>query len=200
MKLNVYYKETNVHDYLAYYSHHPQHTRNNIPYVLTKRILGITSEDSWVERNLRDLKEFLLSRQYPLDIIDKGFYNAKLRRPAGKSSTNKAVPMITPFLGNLDSSNIVHTTRDLISSSSNARVRDAFMNIKFVQCYSQTPNLLQSLSSSQFISPSSTQQERGTFRCGNKRCEICKFSYLQEAYHLQQLRCDSFSEVFLLYV
>ena len=180
VKFDVYYKETNAHDYLAYDSHHPEHTRNNIPYVLAKRILVITSEDSWVERNLRDLKEFLLSRQYPIGIIDKGFYNAKLQGPAGESSTNKVVPMITPFLGNFDSSNIVNTTRDLISSSSNARVRDAFMNTKFVQCYNQTPNLLQSLSSSQFKSPSSIQQERGTFRCGSKRCEICQFSYLQE--------------------
>ena len=179
VKFDVYYKETNAHDYLAYDSHHPEHTRNNIPYVLAKRVYVITSEDSWVEKNLRDLKEFLVSRQYPLDVIDRGFYNAKLQGPANKEN-NKVIPMITPFLSNLDSTNIVNATRDLVSSSSSARVRDAFENAKFVQCYNQTPNLLHSLSSSQFKSSLSTQLEKGAFRCSSKRCEICQFSYLQQ--------------------
>ena len=56
--------------------------------------------------------------------------------------------------------------------------------MKFVQCYIQTPNLLQTLSSSRFKSPASTDEERGTFHCTDQRCEICTFSYLQ--------KCNSF--------
>ena len=180
IKFDVYYKETNAHDYLGYDSHHPEHTKTNIPYVLAKRINVITSEASWVERNLCELREFLLNRKYPLDVIERGFFNATLQGPANKSSNTKVVPMITPYLGNFDSSNIVNTARDLISSSSNERINKAFKDAKFVQCYTQTPNLLQTLSSSQFKSAASVQKERGTFLCNNKLCEICRFSYLQQ--------------------
>ena len=43
VKFDVYYKDTNAHDYLAYDSHHPEHTKMNIPYVLSKRIIIISN-------------------------------------------------------------------------------------------------------------------------------------------------------------
>ena len=36
---DVFYKETNTHDYLNFSSHHPDHVKKNIPFVLAKRIL-----------------------------------------------------------------------------------------------------------------------------------------------------------------
>ena len=123
---DVYYKETNAHDYLAFDSHHPNHTKTNIPYTLAKRIVVISSKDAWVERNLCDLRQFLLDRKYPADVVEKGIYNAQLQGPAPPSSNTRVVPLITPFLGNLDSSNIVNTARDLITSSSNERLHKAF--------------------------------------------------------------------------
>ena len=181
VKFDVYYKETNAHDYLACDSHHPQHTKNNIPYTLAKRIVVISSEESWMERNLLDLKQFLLNRKYPEEIIEKGFHNAKLQGPAPPTSTTQVVPLISPFLGNLDSSNIVNTTRDLLTSSSNERLHSAFEQARFVQCYTQTPNLLQLVTSSRFTSNSTKPgKARGVFRCTSKKCEICALGYLQE--------------------
>ena len=179
---DVYYKETNAHDYLAFDSHHPNHTKTNIPYTLAKRIVVISSKEAWVERNLRDLRQFLLDRKYPEDIVEKGIHNAQLQGPAPPSSSTKVVPLITPFLGNLDSSNIVNTARDLITSSSNERLQKAFDSTKLVQCYSQTPSLLQLVSSSRFNSIDNKKgKERGVFRCSSKKCEICAFGYLQES-------------------
>ena len=181
VKFDVYYKETNAHDYLVFSSHHPQHTKNNIPYTLAKRIVVISSEGSWMERNLQDLKQFLLNRQYPKEVIEKGFHNAKLQGPAPPPSTTQVVPLIAPFYGNLDSSNIVSTTRDLITTSSNERLHNAFDQARFVQCYTQTPNLLQLLSSSRFNSNDTKPGKvRGVFRCSSKKCEICVLGYLQE--------------------
>ena len=178
---DVFYKETNAHDYLAFDSHHPNHTKTNIPYTLAKRIIVISSKEAWVERNLSDLRQFLLDRNYPADVINKGIYNAQLQGPAPPSSNTKVVPLITPFLGNLDSSNIVNTTRDLIMSSSNERLQKAFDSTKLVQCYTQTPSLLQIVSSSRFNSNDDRKsRERGVFRCSSKKCEICVFGYLQE--------------------
>ena len=181
VKFDVYYKETNAHDYLSFDSHHPMHIKENIPYVLAKRIVVISSEEEWVERNLRDLKRFLLDRKYPLKVIERGFHNAQLQGPSPPPTSTRVVPLISPYLGNFDSSNVVHTTKELIGSSSNHRLQEAFKNTKIVQCYTQTPNLLRILSSSRYTSDSSAdKKENGVFRCKSSKCEICKFGYLQE--------------------
>ena len=39
LETDIFYKETNSHDYLNYFSHHPKHTKQNIPYNLAKRII-----------------------------------------------------------------------------------------------------------------------------------------------------------------
>ena len=43
---DVHYKKTNTHKYLNYESHHPDHIKANIPYVLAKRIVVFTSKES----------------------------------------------------------------------------------------------------------------------------------------------------------
>ena len=181
VKFDVFYKETNAHDYLSFDSHHPTHTKTNIPYILAKRIIVISSEEDWVQRNLNDLRQFLLERKYPIEVIEKGFHNAQLQGPAPPRSSEKVIPMITPYLGNFDSSTIVHTTKELIASSSNERLQKAFKGTRLVQCHTQTPNLLRMLSSSHF-NPSSSQdlKEKGIFRCNSSKCEICSLKYLQE--------------------
>ena len=83
----MYYKDTNAHDYLSFDSHHPEHNRTNIPYVPAKRIIVITSEETWMKRNLQDLRSYLVERKYPISVIEKGIYNAKLQGPAQQTST-----------------------------------------------------------------------------------------------------------------
>ena len=180
VKFDVYYKETNAHDYLPFDSHHPNHTKENIPYVLAKRIIVISSEEDWIRNNLIDLRRFLLECKYPNDVITKGIKNARLQGPANRSQS-KIIPLITPFVGNLDGSNIINAARDLISSSSNERIKKVFDGVKMVQCNTQTRNLLQLLSSSRFVSNASKENEKtGIFHCTSKKCEICNFNYLQQ--------------------
>ena len=179
VKFDVYYKETNAHDYLVYSSHHPEHTKTNIPFSLAKRIIVISSEDEWVERNLNDLRCFLRDRQYPEDVIEKGIHNAQLQGPAPPKSQTQVLPLISPYLGNLEPTNIINTTRDLLGASSSDRLHNAFDNTKFVQSYTQTPNLLSILSSSRFTNHREGR-ESGVFRCDQRKCEICSLGYLQE--------------------
>ena len=72
----------------------------------------LTSAGEWVQRNLRDLKDFLLDRQYPMDIIDKGIHNALLQRPAPKpQEPQETIPLIMTFFENLDDENILQTKK-----------------------------------------------------------------------------------------
>lgn len=182
IKTDIHYKETNAHDYLQFDSHHPHHTKVNIPYTLAKRIYLLTSEGEWIRRNLADLKDFLLDRQYPADVIDKGIHNALLQGPAPKPpETKKTIPLVTTFYSNLDGKNVLNAAKDLISSSRDPRVRKAFSNAKFIQSHRQPKNLLQLLSNSSFLTSKDPvlHGPKGIFCCNRNICKICRL-YLQE--------------------
>ena len=127
VKTNVHYKETNAHDYLQFDSHHPQHTKNNIPYTLAKRIYLLTSEGDWIRQNLEDLKIFLLDRKYSTDVIDPGIRNALLQGPAPKPDEPKRkITLVSIFYSNHVSKRILKVTSDLISNTKNKRIQEAF--------------------------------------------------------------------------
>ena len=182
VKTDVYYKETNAHDYLAFDSHHPSHTKENIPFVLAMRIIIITSEDEWVKRNLPDLRTYLSARKYQINVIEKGIHNASLQGSAPKPSCEKIIPLITTYFCNYDSTNIVGVGRDLIYNSKNVCVNEAFKSTKFIQCYRQPQNMLKILSNFRFISQTQEQNKWkpvGISHCTHKSRKICKL-YLQK--------------------
>ena len=46
LETDMFYKETNSHDYLNYFSHHSEHTKQNIPHNLAKRIMVFLSDEA----------------------------------------------------------------------------------------------------------------------------------------------------------
>ena len=71
LETDIFYKEINSHDYLNYFSNHPQHTKQNIPCNLAKRIIVFVSDEEKVNERLSELKTWLPSSNYPLADIDK---------------------------------------------------------------------------------------------------------------------------------
>ena len=180
VKTDIHYKETNAHDYLHFDSHHPQHTKINIPYTLAKRIYLLTSESTWIKRNLGELRNFLLDRKYPMDIVDRGIHNALLQGPAPEPQQKKKIPLVSTFYSNYSGRNILNVASDLISNSKNKRIKDAFKDATFIQSQRQPKNMLQILTNSRFITVSSVSHRRpnGIFHCEDSRCKICSL-YLQ---------------------
>jgi hypothetical protein len=188
IKTDVYYKETNTHDYLHYTSHHPSHVKNNIPYVFAKHIVHFTSDSEMVQKNMMNLEGWLLNCGYPLSIIKKGIHNSQLQGPAPPPSETKIIPFISTYFSNLDNSHALETTKSLITNSKNHRVQEVFKDVKFVQALRQPPNLLRRLTRSTFVSPEKTQlikdlNTSGIFTCNRSNCKVCKL-YLQ--------KCSSF--------
>ena len=175
---DVFYKQTNTHQYLNYRSHHPEHIKKNIPHALAKRILVLTSKESTMEKNLEDLKIWLRECGYPDKVIDRGIHTASLQGPAPEKQ-GKVIPLINTFYSNYSHEHLITVAKQLIGTSSDPRVKKAFENVQFVQAFKQPPNLLRTLSNSKFIQPSAEEKPRGTYKCSNSKCKICRL-YLQE--------------------
>lgn len=174
---NVYYKDTNTHEYLNFDSSHPDHVKKNIPYVLAKRIVVFTSREGEMWRNLSDMKKWLKLCNYPENVIDNGIHNALLQGPANKKVATKVIPLISKYVKNYDNKLVVQMTNELLKNATDERMQKAFKDVKLINAYQQPPNLLRTLSSSKFINGDVTIKP-GVYRCQDKRCKICNL-YLQ---------------------
>ena len=76
IETDIYYKETDSKQYLLFYSCHPRHTKNNIPYNLARRLRTNISEEKVLEKRMRLLKSFLSKQNYPEQIIEHGLQQA----------------------------------------------------------------------------------------------------------------------------
>ena len=175
---NIFYKETNNHDYLSYDSHHPTHEKDNIPYVLAKNIIVATSESQIMERNLTDLQVWLQNCKYPLNIINRGIFNARLQGPAPAPQRKTTIPFVSTYFSNIDCGNILETAKSLLQNSTNERIKVAFNDVKFIHAKRQPPSLLRQITSASFIE-GERETNPGIHLCRRSNCKMCAL-YLQE--------------------
>ena len=180
IETDIFYKETNTHEYLQYSSQHPKHTKDNIPYGLAKRIIVFCSNPTTEQKRLLELRQWLLNCGYPKKVIDKGFHNARLQGPA-PAPRNKAdtLPMVTTFYSNYFCNNISKLSNTLLTSSSNDRIKEVFGSTKTVLALRQPPNILTQLSSAKFTSKITVPRPPGFFKCNDKKCILCR-DYFEE--------------------
>ena len=88
---DIYYKDTNTHDYLDYHSSHPKHVKDNIPFTLAKKIHVFCSDPDTEKQRLSELREHLIKCNYDPKIIDRGFKNAMLQGPAPLNNTKNII-------------------------------------------------------------------------------------------------------------
>ena len=187
VETDVFYKETNSHDYLDFLSHHPMHTKENIPYNLAKRIIVFCSDEKKEHMRLTELKQWLLNCNYPEKLIDKKFHCAQLRGPANQvKDKSSVIPLVSTFYNNYSMQNVCQTANSLIKSVKSEHLRTVFQDCHIVHANSQPPNLLSQLTNSSFQSTPEpiTLKLPGLFKCRSNRCDLCKSNYIQE--------CDSF--------
>ena len=180
---NIHYKETNAFDYLSWDSHHPKHIMENIPYCLAKRIVVMTTKEDDVVENLNHLRGALKKRGYPEKTIDTGFHNAMLQGPAPPKKNTHIIPLISTYTSNFSNSMVIEVTKQLIKNTKDERIANAFRDSQIIESFRQPPKLLNLISNSNFIHPSSpmfTQEiQHGLKKCSSTRCKLCKL-YIQE--------------------
>ena len=103
---NIYYKGTNMHQYLDFISCWPKHTKFNTPYCLARRICMIVKKNGSRELCLTELKNFSRKQNYPKQIITMGIektqkLNIQELRSARKETHNEILPLINTNNPNL---------------------------------------------------------------------------------------------------
>ena len=73
---DIYFKETDTQQYQNYFSCHPKHAKNSIPYNLSRRICTLVSDSELRMKRLQELKNSLISRKYPITLIESGINKA----------------------------------------------------------------------------------------------------------------------------
>ena len=175
--LETDYKETNSHDYLNYFSHHPEHTKQNIPCNLAKRLIVFVSDEEKMNERLSELRTWLLSCSYPLAIIDKAFVNAKLQGPAPKKE-EIVILFVSTHYSNLDSKCISITTNSLLSNVKDKNSKKVFDKCKVIYVLKQPKNLFCLLSKPKVQNCISKKYGLYRYECKDSRCNLCA-SYIQ---------------------
>ena len=173
IETDIFYKDTNTHDYLDYYSSHPKHVKDNIPFTLAKKIHVFCSNSDTEKVRLDELRKYLLKCNYDPKVIDKGFHNAFLQGPA-PAPTNNNVTFVSTYSPNYDIRHVTKTAQKLLDECNNERVRTVFNNTKVTLATKQQPNLLHQITRAKFSSTHVDTKPNGLFKCENSRCEMCR--------------------------
>ena len=183
IQTDIYYKPTNSHDYLHFGSFHPEHTLKNIPYCLAKRIVVFCSEEETMEVRLMELRELLKQCDYPPKLINEGIHNARLQGPAPpKSGKDNVVAFVHQNMTNFQFSHILTTAQNLIETAQSDEIRHAFKDVRFVEAMRQPRSIIRTITTLKppFYDDVISEPNPGIFaECTDKRCEICKFGYIQ---------------------
>ena len=77
IEVDLYRKETDRNQYLLPPSCHPKATSSSIPYSLSLRIVRICTNSEKRDLRLQELKQLLLTRDYPETLIDSSIKKAR---------------------------------------------------------------------------------------------------------------------------
>ena len=183
---DIYYKNTNAHDYLHFDSFHPQHTLRNIPFNLAKRIIVFVSDETLVEKRLHELRLWLKRCKYPKEVIDKAFHNAKLQGPAPqKPKSDNIIPFVSTHASNLDIQSTLNAFKLLLSTVKSDHLKNVFDNTRVVLGLRQPKSILRLISNAKFSSTTATlansTQPTPGIHTGSCRtdCNLCRLGYMQ---------------------
>ena len=146
LSTDVFYKATDSHNYVPFYSYHPHKTLTNIPYSLARRICTIVSDNDQRDLRLMELKQFLRRKDYPENLILNGISRARainrhsLLHPPPKTSDQTTIPFV--FTNNCSNPQVLDVIRNsthmLIPSE---RMRNVMKDKKIVAARRQPPSL-----------------------------------------------------------
>ena len=171
---DIYYKPTDTKQYLNFYSCHPRHTKNAVPFNLARRICTIVSDINVRNIRLEELTDFLTRRDYPCGIIKNGIDNARnismdtLRTVKIKGKEN-ILPLVSQHNPNVVSDyNDIKTIIKYLKECPS--LKNVYKNSKLINSKRQPPNLKKIICRAAY----GVNGDGGTVsRCNKPRCKLC---------------------------
>lgn len=146
LSTDIFYKETDSHNYVPFYSFHPRRTLTNIPYSLARRICTIVSDVHVRDNRLRELSVFLRKKQYPAAVIQNGIERACsierriLLQQQDKAEGNKDIPFV--FTHNSANPQVLDKVRQSLSLlAPSERMNRVMRDKKIIAARRQPPSL-----------------------------------------------------------
>ena len=178
IQTDIFYKQTDSHNFLRWDSCHPKHTKMNIPFSQARRICTIVSNADQRNIRLNELKAFLRAQKYPESVIDNGIKKAtqlpretllQPRRDEGEKQG--IIPFISTY--NPNNKGVSNMIKDNLSIlKTDETWRNTLERNKFITCYRSAPSLGRLLMKSNFSTK--PKEKSGAFQCKSPRCGCCK--------------------------
>ena len=189
IETDIHYKETDSKQYLDYKSNHPRYVKNNIPYNLARRICTIVSNNKVKIQRLIELFDYLVKRNYPVNIIKEGLLKAwkipqaNLRQETKKQENENLIPFIVTNNKNLPSmTNIVKQSFNVLKCSSSLKTK--LKNKKVIISKRQPPNLRTILTKARF---NENTEQATVKKCKNAKCKLCKIIIEGNNFHFSSV-------------
>ena len=104
LKTDLFTKATDTHQFLEFSSCHPYHTKRSIPYSQTLRLRRICSENEDLFKRVGELKGYLKSRGYDMNMVEKQVFEAMkisrdeaLQEHEQRNSNNERDVLVTTY-------------------------------------------------------------------------------------------------------
>ena len=165
---DIYRKPTDTLNYIDYRSCHPRHIRINIPFTLARRIADIVSDPELMETRFQELKEILIKKNYPRNLIERGIEQARNPRRPKKTPEKNVIPFITTH--NPNNPNTFTRAKLLFNNFQSPKMKEVSQRFTLINSKKQPKNLKRTLTSAKF---SATKEEWGTSQCNQPRCGTC---------------------------
>ena len=175
IETDIHYKPTDSQQYLLFSSNHPRHTKTNIPFNLARRICTIVSNRQTRQKRLQELKEKLITRHYPVMLIDNAIQRATsidmqtLRQPKSTPNTLYTLPYISTYNPkNIEAYTIIHQNIPLLKQD--PRLKKALEKHTIIKSKRQPRSLKKLLTSAKLPS---TNPQPTVKKCGRPNCGTC---------------------------
>lgn len=177
IETDIFYKPTDTHQYLNFYSNHPRHIKIAVPYNLSRRICMIVSNAELRNKRLREMYQFLCKCRYPANLINDGIkkaieldrstllnYNSKQKLK--NNELNKIVHVST-YNPNFDVNQAYMQNAFYYLQE---QAGDIFSNMEILSSKRQPANIKQILTRASF---NTNPVKVGIFKCNKPRCKLC---------------------------
>ena len=171
---DIFYKDTDTHDYLPHNSCHPRHVSNNIPGNLARMICTIVDDPVRRSYRLQELFGWLSNSRYPHDVINQKFNHIlSLDRNTLRNKVPKEEEKTLVFVQTHNPKNphvfwYLRQKFDCLISS--RKFGGIFKGYTIIKSERQTKNLGRILQKSD-LSP--VLLPPGNYKCNKSRCGTC---------------------------